>query len=114
MSEPCAAALGALGEVIDRIDDAAIDEACALIARSKRIVLYGLGREGLQIRGFCMRLFHMGLDVAMAFDMTTPPLGPGDLFITSAGPGDLSTGRALAEIATEGRRRHPVPHRAAR
>lgn len=99
MSEPYAVALGALGAVMGRIDDAAVDEACALIARSKRIVLYGLGREGLQIRGFCMRLFHMGRDVAMAFDMTTPPLGPGDLFITSAGPGDLSTGRALAEIA---------------
>ena len=98
MTAPYRQALDALDAVMAKVDEA-IDSACRLISKSKRIVLYGLGREGLQIRGFCMRLFHMGLDVAMAFDMTTPPLGPGDLLITSAGPGDLSTGRALAEIA---------------
>ena len=54
------------------------------IVAAKRIVVFGLGREGLQMRGFAMRLFHMGRDVAVWGDMTTPALGPGDLFIASA------------------------------
>jgi 6-phospho-3-hexuloisomerase len=32
--------------------------------------------------------------------MTTPNVGPGDLFIASAGPGDLATARTLAGIAS--------------
>jgi 6-phospho-3-hexuloisomerase len=51
------------------------------------------------MRGFAMRLFHMGRDVAVWGDMTTPALGPGDLFIASAGPGDLPTAETLIGIA---------------
>ncbi len=51
------------------------------------------------MRGFAMRLFHMGRNVAVWGDMTTPEVGPGDLFIVSAGPGDLATARTLAGIA---------------
>ncbi len=46
-----------------------------------------------------MRLFHMGLDVHMVGDMTTPPIGPGDLLIVTVGPGDLATVEALMGIA---------------
>ena len=92
-------AISELGSVVERIDDSAVDTACAMIGAAGTTVLYGLGREGLQLRGFCMRLFHMGRQVAMVFDMTTPPLGPGDLFITCAGPGFLSTTEPLMKIA---------------
>jgi len=37
--------------------------------------------------------------VAVWGDMTTPEVGPGDLFIASAGPGDLATARTLTDIA---------------
>jgi 6-phospho-3-hexuloisomerase len=36
-----------------------------------------------------MRLHHLGVDVTMQGDVTTPPLGAGGLFLTSAGPGKL-------------------------
>src|SRR5260370_30083677 len=48
-----------------------------------------------------MRLFHLGRDVAVWGDMTTPAVGPGDLFIASAGPGDLTTARTLVDVARE-------------
>jgi 6-phospho-3-hexuloisomerase len=51
------------------------------------------------MRGFAMRLFHMGRDVAVWGDMTTPPVGPGDLLIVSAGPGALPTAEVLVGIA---------------
>lgn len=92
-------ALDDLAEVFDRIDDAAVDRAVAEIASANRIALYGAGREGLQIRGFAMRLFHLGRSVAMVGDMTTPAVGPGDLLIVSAGPGDLSIVAALMGVA---------------
>src|SRR2546430_11941883 len=85
------AALDELARVFDRIDETAVDRAIDEIAMAKRIALYGVGREGLQIKGFCMRLFHLGRQAAMVGDMTTPHLGTGDLLIVSAGPGPIST-----------------------
>jgi 6-phospho-3-hexuloisomerase len=93
------AALDDLARVFDSIDEAAVEAAVEEIARARRIALYGVGREGLQIKGFCMRLFHLGREAAMVGDMTTPPLSPGDLLIASAGPGYFSTVSALLGVA---------------
>jgi 6-phospho-3-hexuloisomerase len=95
------AALDDLGRVFDRIDEAAVRRAVEAIATATRIALYGVGREGLQIKGLAMRLFHLGLDAAVVGDMTTPPVGPGDLLIASAGPGDFSTVSALLGVARD-------------
>jgi 6-phospho-3-hexuloisomerase len=93
------AALGDLSRVFDRIDQAAVERAVDEIAAAKSIALYGVGREGLQIKGLAMRLFHLGRKVAMVGDMTTPHLGAGDLLIVSAGPGWFSTVEALMGVA---------------
>jgi 6-phospho-3-hexuloisomerase len=95
------AALAELGAAAGGIDAGEVDTALSHIANAKRIVLYGCGREGLQVRGFAMRLYHLGLDVAMQGDMSAPPVGHGDLLIVSAGPGELSTVTALMRIARE-------------
>jgi 6-phospho-3-hexuloisomerase len=92
-------ALAELSDAVAGIDPAAIEQACALIARSGAVMGYGCGREGLQVRGLVMRLHHLGLRVAMQGDMAAPPLGPGDLFLCSAGPGDLATVTALMRVA---------------
>ena len=92
-------ALADLGHVFDSLDDRQVDQAVKFIAESKRIALYGVGREGLQIKGFCMRLFHLGLAAWMVGDMTTPPIGQGDLLVVSAGPGCFSTVKALMGVA---------------
>ena len=90
-----ATALNELAGVFDRINDADVDHAIGMIAKAKRIVVFGAGRERLQIMGFAMRLYHMGLAAAVTGDMTTPPVGDGDLLLVSAGPGCLSTVEAL-------------------
>ena len=92
-------ALAELGQVFERLDDAAVDRAVAMIAGARRIVVFGGGREKLQIMGFAMRLYHMGLAVAVEGDMTTPPVGPGDLFLVTCGPGEISTALALRGVA---------------
>ena len=90
-----------LSEVFTRIDDMAVDSAVRMIGDAKKIVVFGGGRERLQIMGFAMRLHHLGLSVAVVGDMTTPPIGPGDLFIVTVGPGEISTALALLGVAKE-------------
>jgi len=92
-------ALGELGAVLKRIDAREVETLVDLIAGASRIATYGAGREGLMMRALAMRLFHLGLDVHVVGDMTTPRLGPGDLFLVSTGPGYLSTAQALIDTA---------------
>jgi 6-phospho-3-hexuloisomerase len=94
-------ALHELGNCLNGIDESDLADLVERIGRARRIVLYGCGREGLMMRALCMRLYHLGLDVHMAFDMTTPPVGPGDLLLVSAGPGYLTTVEALLGVARE-------------
>jgi 6-phospho-3-hexuloisomerase len=92
-------ALGELGAVFRHLNDRSVDAAVKTIAEANRIAVYGVGREGLQIKGFAMRLFHLGLNVHVVGDMTTPPIGEGDVLIVSAGPGAFSTVLALMGVA---------------
>ncbi len=46
-----------------------------------------------------MRLMHLGLKVSVVGDMTTSPIGEGDLLILSCGPGLSNTLQGLSEIS---------------
>lgn len=93
------AALAELGAVVDTVDPDGFEGFVGDLAAARRIALHGVGREGLMMRALAMRLFHLGLDAHVVGDMTTPPLGAGDLLVVSAGPGWFSTIAALAETA---------------
>ena len=92
-------ALEELAAPLDRIDEAAVDRAVRTIAAARHVTVYAGGREGLQLRGFAMRLFHLGRSVSVVGDMTTPAIGPGDLFLNVCGPGEISTALALVGVA---------------
>lgn len=94
-------ALSELRNVFSAIDAGEVERALDLISDAGHVVAYGCGREGLQLRGFVMRLHHLGLAAAMQDEMTTPPVGPGDLFLAAAGPGELATVTALMERARD-------------
>src|ERR1700680_4094632 len=85
-------ALGDLAKVLARLPPGAESALVDAIVAAKRIAIYGAGREGLQMDGFAMRLFHLGLDVHVVGDMTVPPLGAGDLLFVSSGPGASNIG----------------------
>lgn len=85
--------------VLRQVEQAQVDDLVAAILAARQIVVYGLGREGLVMRGFAMRLMHLGFPVAVVGDMTTPPIGAGDLFLVACGPGYLSTVAALLGVA---------------
>ena len=80
---------------------AAAHDLCDEIQRARRIACYGVGREGLMMRALCMRLMHLGFDAHVVGDMTTPPVGPGDLLMVSAGHGAFSTVLGLMDVARD-------------
>lgn len=92
-------AMAEITAVIERIDVGEVEHLLQALATAKRIACYGVGREGLMMKALCMRLFHLGLDAHVVGDMTTPPLGPNDLLLVSAGPGRFSTVEALMVTA---------------
>jgi len=88
-----------LAAAVGRMDDKALQPTVRAIVRAERVMLYGCGREGLMMRALAMRLHHLGLVVCMQGDMNAFPLGPGDLFLCAAGPGDLPTSSTLCRVA---------------
>ena len=81
------------------VDPATLAGMVEELAAAKRVVCYGVGREGLMMRAFAMRLYHMGLDAHVVGDMSCPPVGAGDVLVVSAGPGEFSTVRGLMGVA---------------
>ncbi|UCI22501.1 SIS domain-containing protein [Mesorhizobium sp. B2-1-8] len=92
-------ALDELGAVLARVDGDRIDAACGMLVDARQIVVYGCGREALQVKGFAMRLYHLGLPVSVVGDMNTPPVAQGDVLLVSSGPGQTSTVLTLMRIA---------------
>ena len=78
------------------VDTQALTMLMDSISQAKKIGLYGVGREGLAMKGLAMRLFHMGLQAFVVGEMTAHAVGPGDLLLVSAGPGYFSTVTALS------------------
>ena len=101
ISDLAKGALNDAARVVERLDAKSFEAFAQAIADAKIIALHGLGREGLQMKGLAMRLFHLGLDAHVVGEMTTPPVRAGDLLICSAGPGDFASIAALTRIAKE-------------
>lgn len=94
--------LGEIESVLKQTNAAALvaDEIAQAARRGgAQVFVYGVGREGLMMKGLVMRLFHLGLRAYCVGDMTTPPISVSDLLLLSAGPGAFSTVEALASVA---------------
>ena len=91
--------LAELEGVLSKVNEAELDQFCEAILNAHTIVTFAMGRENLALRAFAMRLMHLGLNVAVTGDVTTPPAGRGDLFVVVCGPGYLATTQALMGIA---------------
>lgn len=74
-----------------------VEEIAAAVKRNGKVFLFSVGREGLMLRAFCMRLYHIGLDAHCILDMNTPPCRESDLLIASAGPGGHATVNVICE-----------------
>jgi 6-phospho-3-hexuloisomerase len=75
-------------------------EALASSIRSaERIFVSGAGRSGLVLRMAAMRLMHLGMQVYVAGDTTTPAIREGDLLLVASGSGTTAGVVKAAETA---------------
>jgi 6-phospho-3-hexuloisomerase len=68
---------------------------------SERVFTAGAGRSGLVLRMAAMRLMHLGLNVHVAGDTTTPAIASGDLLLVASGSGTTSGVVKAAETAAK-------------
>ncbi|MFZ7946550.1 MULTISPECIES: 6-phospho-3-hexuloisomerase [Bacillaceae] len=80
-----------LSEVFDKLDEEKATEVVELIQNAPRIFAAGAGRSGLVMKAFSMRLMHMGFEVHVIGDVTTPNARSGDLFILGTGSGETGS-----------------------
>lgn len=72
---------------------------CGLILQAPRIFITGAGRSGLVMKGFAMRLMHMGFSAHVPGEMIAPPMQPGDLLLVGSGSGATASLVTMAERA---------------
>lgn len=69
------------------------------LLEAERIFLAGKGRSGLMMRGFAMRLMHLGLRAHVVDDVNTPGIQVGDLLLIGSGSGHTPSLVTYAGIA---------------
>jgi 6-phospho-3-hexuloisomerase len=91
--------LAEMRNVFARMDESAAGRLAQAIIGARRTFLYGVGRNGLVLQAFAMRLAHLSLDAHYVGQLAAPPAGTGDLFLLSSALGRLPTADALAASA---------------
>ena len=91
--------LNELRSSLSGIDTKQAEEFAETIIASKKIFVAGAGRSLLMIRGFAMRLMHMGFDAYVVGETVTPAIEPEDLLIIGSGSGETGTLTVMAKKA---------------
>ena len=86
-------------QVLSSVSEDQVDSLIDSILDANKIVVCGAGRVGMAIRGFGMRLGHLGFRAYTLGDSTVPNIGKGDLLLTASGSGETQTIYDLVEIA---------------
>jgi 6-phospho-3-hexuloisomerase len=89
-----------IDECLGKVRRESIAQALLQIIGARRVFLAGKGRSALGIRGFAMRLMHLGIDAHLVGETTTPAIGPGDCLIIGSGSGRTPSLVAVAERAS--------------
>ena len=86
--------------VFQKLDMGQLKDLLDAIIAAKHVFVYGTGREGISMRGFAMRLAHLGKPTFWLMDDTTIGMHEGDLFILADGRGDVGIHRRIVEQAS--------------
>lgn len=105
--------LGAIVEENTRLVEAlrepeiavALDDAAATLRGARRVFVLGAGRSGLALKMTAMRLMHLGLDVHVVGEVTTPAIAAGDALLVASGSGTtagiLRSANTAAEVGAQ-------------
>ncbi|XGV97674.1 MAG: 6-phospho-3-hexuloisomerase [Leptolyngbya sp. BL-A-14] len=88
-------------QVLKKISQATVLQLAQTILQVKRIFVLGEGRSGLVIRMVAMRLMHLGLQVYVVGETTTPSIQQEDLLIACSGSGSTGIVSAISSKAKD-------------
>lgn len=88
-----------VSQVLTQVSNDEVSALCNAVLSTNTIVGVGAGRVGMALRGFIMRLGHMGKRAWMIGDTTVPSIGAGDCLLVASGSGETKTIVVLTEIA---------------
>ena len=86
-------------ELANHLQFDGIAEIESAIKNANSIFLLGAGRTGFMINAAAMRLMHLGFNVHVVGETTSPAIGEGDLLIAGSGSGTTSNIVKAAETA---------------
>jgi len=75
---------------LNRDDPMALANFADMISAAPRVFVHGAGRSGLALRMTAMRLMHLGLQVHVVGEVTSPAIRSGDVLLTASGSGTTS------------------------
>jgi len=78
-----------------------IDQFVEKVLFSKGIFVAGLGRSGILVRAFAMRLMQMGFTTYVVGETTTSSIGAGDVLVMISGSGETQHSYLILKDAKE-------------
>ena len=97
--------LGEISKVLSKLDNNEVNKLTEAIRSANKVVLAGAGRVGLAVRGFAMRLGHLGLISHMLGDATVPSIAEEDLLLVASGSGETETIYQIVNLAKKNKAR---------
>jgi 6-phospho-3-hexuloisomerase len=88
-------------KVIDQLDEEQVNSMINSILDAKSVFIVGSGRSELMGKAFAMRLMHLGFEVHVVGDVTTPAINEVDCLIAISGSGETKAVTMAAETSKE-------------
>lgn len=88
-----------LSQAASLIQQEDIHQLSEQIVQAPKVFLAGAGRSGLMMKGFAMRLIHLGISAYVVGETTTPSFSERDLLLIGSGSGETSSLLASAQKA---------------
>jgi 6-phospho-3-hexuloisomerase len=88
-----------LGGVLARLTPEMAETLIREVSAAPRIFGCAAGRSGFILRGFLMRLMHLGFTVFSVGETITPRVRPGDLLLVMSGSGETAQPREMQRRA---------------
>lgn len=93
--------LNELEQTLTTIDIDSANKFVDLVCEADEVFCAGAGRSGFQVKGFAMRLMHMGVKSYVVGETSTPNIGKEGLLVVCSGSGETKSLVNHAEKAKE-------------
>lgn len=87
-----------LNHTLSSVDSDCADQFVELIMNAEEVFCAGAGRSGFQVKGFAMRLMHMGVHSYVVGETCTPNIKENGLLVVCSGSGET---KSLVNHATK-------------